>query len=301
LNAADGKVQWSKSLPKEYEASVPAWGWAAAPFIDDDRLFVLVGGEGSAVVAFDKNSGKQLWKALTTEEIGYCPPVVIEAGGAKQLIVWLSESINSLDPATGRIYWTQRYPTSRPPTRPAVNIASPRRLDDLLFFTSAYHGPMMLKLDANKPAATLAWKGKSDRMDRPDGLHSLMSTPVLKDGHIFGVCANGELRCLNAQTGQQLWETYEAVGGEKTDCGTVFLVPQGDRFILFNDQGDLIIAKLSPKEYREIDRARILEPMQTPRGRNAVWSHPAFARQCVFARNEKELVCVSLAGATASQ
>jgi len=100
---------------------------------------------------------------------------------------------------------------------------------------------------------------------------------------------------LEATTGKQLWSTYEATGGEKTDCGTAFIVPQGDRFVLFNDSGDLILAHLSPKGYQEIDRAHILEPLQEARNRQVVWSHPAFAHQCVFARNEKEIVCVSLA------
>jgi hypothetical protein len=103
------------------------------------------------------------------------------------------------------------------------------------------------------------------------------------------------LRCLDAATGKELWMTYDAVGGKKTDCGTAFLVPQGDRFVLFNDQGELILAALTPAGYKEIDRARILEPVQAARGRHTVWSHPAFARRCVFARNDKEVVCVSLA------
>jgi len=85
------------------------------------------------------------------------------------------------------------------------------------------------------------------------------------------------------------------VGGQKADCGTAFLVPQGDRFVVFNDSGDLILAELSPKGYKEIDRTRILQPVEEARGRQVVWSHPAFAERCVFARNEKEIVCVSLA------
>jgi outer membrane protein assembly factor BamB len=295
LDAAAGRLVWSKNLVTAYEPDVPVWGWAASPLLDGDLLYCLVGGEDSAVVAFHKGTGREVWKALTTEEIGYSPPVLLEAGGRRQLIVWLSETINSLDPATGRVYWTQKYPTSGPPQRPAVNIATPRRLGDLLFFTSAYHGPMMLKLDPDKPAARLVWKGKSNRMERPDGLHSLMPTPVLKGGHVYGVCANGELRCLNAETGKQVWQTYAATGGQKTYCGTAFLVPQGDRFVLFNDHGELILAELSPKGYKEIDRAQILDPVQFAGGRNVVWSHPAFARRCVFARNDKELVCVSLA------
>src|SRR5262249_34647526 len=159
---------------------------------------------------------------------------------------WLSDSIHSLDPATGQVYWTQRYPADRQPQRPAVSIATPRFLDDLLFVTSYYHGPMMLKLAADKPAATLFWRGKSNNPQRPDGLHSLLSTPVLKDGHIYGIGANGELRCFRAADNKQLWQTYAALGGKRAEWGAAFLVPQGDRFVLFNELGDLILAELTP-------------------------------------------------------
>jgi hypothetical protein len=79
--------------------------------------------------------------------------------------------------------------------------------------------------------------------------------------------------------------------------GNAFIVEQGDRFILFNEQGDLIIAKLTPKGYQEIDRANILVPTNTmamPKGRRVIWSHPAFANRCVYARNDKEIICVSM-------
>jgi outer membrane protein assembly factor BamB len=247
------------------------------------------------VVAFHKDTGKEVWKALTTEEIGYSPPMIYEAGGKRQLIIWLSESLNALDPATGKVYWTQAYPEGVPVQRPAVNIATVRKMNDLLFISSFYHGPMMLKLAADKPEARVLWKGKSNNPAKPDGLHTTMATPFLKDGYIYGTCANGELRCLEASTGKQMWETLAAVGGKPADCGTAFLIPQDDRFVIVNDSGDLILAELSPKGYKEIDRARILEPVQEARGRHVVWSHPAFAHRCVFARNDKEIICVSLA------
>ena len=296
LDAATGKVRWAKELLKEYNLdSPPVWGFAAHPLLDGNRLITLVGGKGSAVVAFDKDNGKELWRALSSEEVGYSPPMIYEAGGKRQLIIWLSESINSLDPATGKVYWTEQYPADREPQRPAVNIATVRHMGDLLFISTFYHGPMMLKLASDHPAATVLWRGKSNNPERPDGLHILMAAPVLKDGYIYGVCANGELRCLKADTGRQLWETYEATGRKKTDCSSAFLVPNGDRFIIFNDQGDLILAELTPKGYHEIDRARILEPLHAARGRMVVWSHPAFAHKCVFARNDKEMICLSLA------
>jgi outer membrane protein assembly factor BamB len=296
LNAATGKVRWARRLVPDYRLDgPPVWGYAGHPLLDGDLLYSLVGGEGSAVVAFHKDTGAEVWKALTTEEVGYSPPMIYKAGGKRQLIVWLSESVNSLDPATGKVYWTVKYPANGRPKRPAVNIATVRRAGDLLFFSSFYHGPLMLKLAADRPAASVLWRGKSNDPERPDGLHTLMAAPVLKGGYIYGVCAMGELRCLEAATGKQRWQTYAATGKEATDCSTVFLVPQGDRFVLFNDQGDLILADLSPKGYHEIDRAHILDPVQAARGRMVVWSHPAFANRCVFARNDRELVCVSLA------
>jgi hypothetical protein len=76
-------------------------------------------------------------------------------------------------------------------------------------------------------------------------------------------------------------------------------VPQGDRFVLFNDSGELILANVTPKRYTEIDRARIVEPVEASRGRQVVWAHPAFANRCVFARNNQEMVCVSLAASAA--
>src|SRR5262249_12553355 len=179
----------------------------------------------------------------------------------------------------------------------AVNIATVQRMNDLLFLSTYYHGSMALKLAADKPAAEVLWRGKSHNPNKPDGLHIMMATPVLKDGHIYGVCANGELRCLPADTGKQVWETSAATCGKKTDCASAFLVPQGDHFFIFNDQGDMILADLTPNGYKEIDRAHILEPVQEARGRNVVWSHPALARRCVFARNDKELICLSLADA----
>ena len=69
---------------------------------------------------------------------------------------------------------------------------------------------------------------------------------------------------------------------------------QGDRFFIFNEKGDLIIARLTPKGYEEISRAHILEPTNVMPGRPVVWSHPAFANKCVYARNDKEIVCISL-------
>jgi outer membrane protein assembly factor BamB len=295
LDAATGKVHWSKSLAKEYKMRLPVWGYAAHPLIDGERLFCLVGGEDHAVAAFDKNTGKELWHALSVKEVGYAPPVLIEAGGKRQLIVFHTEAVNSLDPATGKVYWSQPFP-GREPERPGITISTPQLAGDLLYLTSPHHGSLMMKLAADKPAASVLWRSKDkSNIGRTDALHSMMSTPALKDGYVYGVCVAGELRCLKAGTGERVWQTHDATGGRRALGATAFLVRQGDRFFIFNDAGDLILARLTPKGYEEVSRAHLLEPTLFSRGRDVVWSHPAFANRCVYVRNDKEIICVSLA------
>ncbi len=296
LDAKDGKVIWSREFKKDFNAKTPLWGFSANPLLDGNRLICLVGGEGSVAVAFDKDTGKELWRALTAKEPGYCPPMIFQAGGKRQLIVWHPESLNSLDPETGKVFWSEPFAV-----RSGLTVPTPRVLGDKLFITSFYNGPMMLKLAADKPAAEVVWRGTSNNERNTDKLHAIMCTPWLEDGHIYGVCSYGQLRCLKADTGERLWETFKATGATGENGGRndrwahAFLIKQADRFFIANEKGDLIIAKLSPQGYEEVSRAHLLEPTGNAGARPVVWSHPAFANKRAYMRNDKELICVDLA------
>src|SRR5438046_6107804 len=120
------------------------------------------------------------------------------------------------------------------------------------------------------------------------------STPVVEDGIIYGIDQPGQLRAVRLTTGERLWETLAATtGGKPASSATAFLVKNGDRYFIFNELGELIVGKLTPEQYEEISRAKLLEPTQPVFGRMVVWSHPAFANKCMFARNDKEIICVS--------
>jgi hypothetical protein len=114
------------------------------------------------------------------------------------------------------------------------------------------------------------------------------------------------LTAVDVATGKRLWETPDATlgGTRRGKHGTAFLVrhePAGSpavastRTWIFSETGDLILATLSPAGYRELGRQHLLDPTNECFGREVVWSHPAFAGRCVYARNDRELVCVSLA------
>ena len=291
LDATTGKEIWARDFKKDFNVQTPTWGFAGHPLIDGAKLICLAGGEGSVAVAFDKETGKELWRALSAQEPGYSPPVIYEAGGARQLIVWHPQALNSLDPESGALHWAEQVNA-----RSGLSVAMPRKMGDLLFVTSFYNGSLMMRLEAGKAAATKLWQSKKVSEKETDALHTIMCTPFLQDGYIYGVCSYGQLRCLKAETGERIWETFAATtDGKPVRWANAFLVKNGERFFLFNEKGDLIIAKLTPSGYEESSRAHLLEPTNTDPGRAVVWSHPAFANRCVYARNDKEIICVLMA------
>jgi outer membrane protein assembly factor BamB len=293
LDAQDGKLIWSKNYVRDFGLTMNPWGMAAAPLVDGPRLIVLPGGKDSAgVMALDCRTGAEIWRALDLPDPGYSAPMIVACGGVRQLLVWAPTGLYGMDPASGKVFW--REPAD---VKMAHTIASPafdpqRRL---VFVTSFFNGPMMVRLDAASPLATLLWKGssQSELPNRTEGLHGLMSTPVFRDGFLYGVCSYGKLRCLEAETGRRVWETLAPVGESR--WATAFLTPHEDRFFLFTERGELILARLSPKGYEELGRMPIVEPTMKAGRRMVVWSPPAFAGRCMFARNDKEIVCVDLA------
>jgi len=286
LDAVKGTLVWACELKKEYNAKTPMWGYSGSPLVDGRKVICIVGGKDNAVVALDKDTGKEIWKALSSSEAGYSSPTIIHAGGKRQLIVWHPEAINGLDPETGKPYWSAEVKPSH-----KMSIMTPRHGGAYLYVGGIVTIGLALKLDNNKPGVEEAYRGESKK-----GIFPVNSTPVVEGELLYGVSQQGELMAVRLATGEQLWESLKATTGErKVNNATAFLVKNGDRYFLFNDTGHLIIAKLSPKGYEEISRFKLLEPTNSAFDRTVVWSHPAFAQRCIFARNDKEIVCASLA------
>ncbi len=285
LDAKTGAVVWKKDFKADYGAKTALWGYCSHPLVDGQTVYSVVGGEGSCVVAFDKDTGKELWKALTAEEQGYSAPTIIEAGGTRQLIVWHGTSINSLDPATGKRNWVVKMEAAY-----RMSIMTPKMDGNLLFAAGEGAGnAVMLELGKDAPTAKELWRAK-----KTTAMFPINMTPFFEGGYLYGVDMTGELRCVEAKTGKRVWESLVPFNDKANKAATAFIVKNGDRFVLFTENGDLIFANLSPKGYEEISRAKIIEPNTTAFRRTVVWTHPAFAAGCVFVRNEQEIVCVSL-------
>lgn len=291
LSANDGSVIWKKSFEKDFNASAPLWGFSGHPLVLNDMVVALVGGENQAVVAFDLKTGDVKWKALSCSDAGYCPPVIVEAGGAKQLIIWHPEAVASLNPKDGSVYWTV-------PLKPdfGMSIGRPQVQGDKMFIAGVMRTSLMLELDSKKPAAKEIWRGEAAKSLYPGNV-----TNMWGDGVIFG-CDHGmgSLMAIDAKTGERLWETFEPVRPDETRkirAGSTFLTlhkPTGHYF-LFGETGNLSIGEMDRKGYRSKGRMHVLEPTTTAFGRQVVWSYPAYANRTVYMRNDKELVAVDIA------
>ena len=296
LDAATGRVIWSKDFKKDYAAPTPLWGFCGHPLVDGNRLVCLVGGEGSVAVAFDKDTGRELWRALSASESGYCPPSIIESAGVRQLVIWDADNLNSLDPATGIVLWSQPLKPSYGMSIMAPRVATTKQ-GQVLFASGIGRVAALYSLAADKPGASIAWRGEPK-----SAVYCANSTPFINGDTLYGCdCDTGFLTAVDLATGKRLWETGEpTLGNRRGRHGTAFLVRQGsdssdDRTWLFSETGDLVLARLTPAAYEELGRMHLLAPTNECFGREVVWSHPAFANRCIFARNDREIVCVSLA------
>ena len=298
LEVETGEVIWEKHYIAELDSFVPTWGVASSPIVDGDHLISVVGAEpGGVVVAFDKRTGEEVWRALdVVGEMGYGQPIIIEAGGARQLIVWHAAALVSLNPATGELYWEETWEAGA-----GMSVATPVHSGNYLLVTQFYRGSLMMRLDQDRPTASLLWKGqsRSEMPDQTDGLHSLITTPLIIGDHVYGVGSYGELRGLDATTGERLWMSDQMVAQGR--WGSAFMVKQGDRYFVNNDDGFLIIAEFTPDGYVEHGRTRLIEPTGSAgygparrQDRVINWTHPAYANRHIVHRNDNEIIRASL-------
>jgi outer membrane protein assembly factor BamB len=293
LTGDSGTVLWEKDLNAEYQIRLPIWGIAASPLIEGDLVIVHIGGKDNAsMVAFDKRSGKERWRALD-DKASYSAPIVIQQAGKRVLVCWTGERVVGINPLNGRLYW--EYPFA--PFRMVINIASPVLSGNYLFMSGFYDGSLLLKLNPDELTAEKVWRrrGKSEKENETDALHCCISTPLIEGEYIYGVDSYGQLRCLDLHTGDRIWESLEAVPVDR--WSNIHMVKHEQEVWMFTERGDLVISRLSPQAYTEISRTHLIEPTEKQLGRRGgvCWSHPAYADRHIFVRNDKELLCVNLA------
>jgi len=280
VDAKTGDLLWQKDMTREYQAS--GFSCRSSPLIENNLLILTVGAKpNAAFMAFDKDTGKEIWKSLN-EELTNASPNVISAGGARQLILWTQTSLSSLNPATGQLLWREHLITdnnsaaSTPIFNPDTNLL--------------LAGGIVMKLDPQKPAATVLWPADKARAKRILGD---TSTPFLRGNEIFWLNPGKDFACLDATTGKELWKTDKLTPTKNGN--EINLTPCEDVVFIYTDEGNLISAQLTRDGYKELGRAHLIDPTYPYGDRKVNWSGPAYANGKIFVRSDKELICASLA------
>jgi hypothetical protein len=292
LDCTNGKLLWEKNIGKEYQ--VAEMSARPSPLIEGPLLIVCTGAKpGASVIALNKLTGKEVWKTLD-DSVSNSSPIVITAAGKRQLIVWSNNSLASLDPATGKIYWREPMNTSG-----NDSAATPVFENGKLLVSG-----LMVDVSADPPEPIFLWPEIRTPSKR---VLSNTSTPVMDGDYFYTARGLGELVCLDAKSGRDIWSTNGITALKNGAMIDITLLapepPKGgqknaltNRVLLFTDEGNLIWAELSPSGYRGLSRAHLIDPTWPFAERKFVYAPPAFANGHVFARSEDEVVCAALSG-----
>ncbi|MBI1832993.1 MAG: PQQ-like beta-propeller repeat protein [Planctomycetes bacterium] len=273
LSLDKGEKIWTRSLTQDYKTSLGYFGIGTSTVIEQGMVLVNVGGKQAGIVAFDLDSGKELWKA-TGDPGSYASPVVCTIDGARLAVFFTRTGAVVLDPKTGAVRYQQRW---RSRMDASVNGASPLVIGDLAFFSSSYDtGALLLKL--RKDGAEKVW-------EHSEIMSNHFNTCIHHDGHLYGFDGRVDsrtaptLRCFELKTKKMKWE--------KEDFGNGPMILAEGRLILLTEKGELCLLQATPQAYRELGRVTLLNA-------GAVRAHPALAGGRLYARDQKKLVCVDL-------
>ncbi len=290
LNAETGAIIWKKDPGTDYDIGMPIWGITSSPLIEADLVIVQLGGRPDAcIVGLDAETGEERWRALS-DDASYSAPIIVERAGNRVLICWTGEHIVGLDPVNGAVHWKHELP----PAKMVINVPTPVIDGNRMFLSGFYDGSYLFNLGDDGLSAELVWARRGRSELKTDALHAMISNPLIQGDYIYGFDSYGEFRCLDMKTGDRVFEDLTLV--PKDRWATVHTVRNGDRYWMFNDQGEIIITTLSPDGVNEISRAKVIEPTpgQLNRGSGVSWSHPAYANRHAFIRSDTELICVNL-------
>lgn len=263
LNTKDGKVVWSKDFAKDYGSTEPKWGFSGSALIQKNWVLMEVGGPGASVVAWDKATGKEVWKS-GDDPAAYSSLIVFTLGGETCLAQFPKDNFVARKLKDGKELWRTPWKTQY-----GVNAATPIIQGDELFLSSGYNfGCALLKM--TPAGATDVWRNKNMR--------NHVATCVLWAGHLYGFDMDA-LKCLDWKTGDVKWETKAYGKGS--------LILADGKLILFGQQGKLGMAEASPAGFKELASAQVLSGKDT-------WAHPALANGKLFLRAGEKLACFQL-------
>ncbi len=275
FNIKDGKELWKVNVPSSLKGEASEYGMSCSPLIVGNMVVVHTGNADAAVGAFDTKSGKNLWKSATGKA-GYSSPIFVTLAGKEQIVTLTADAAFGLEAADGNVLWKFPFPTEYD-----CNTACPVQLgeSEVLISAGENHGAAVLQITANgqKLSAEEVWSsyGKDSQ------LRAEWQTPVIHDGHLYGLDNSGSagpitnLVCIRLKDHETVWQ--------KARFGKSNLILADGKLFLTTMSGEVVIVEASPKAFKELGRATIMETTRQA---------PSLSNGFLFVRDDKEVLCI---------
>jgi outer membrane protein assembly factor BamB len=267
----DGRVHWRRHLSKDFGVPIPTWGASATPLLVDDLLIVHPGAPTAAIAALDAATGVVRW-ATPGRPAAYASPILVEAGGTRQIVGYDKSSLGGWDVMTGKRLWELVPPVDRD-----FNVPTPIAVEGGIIVASENNGTRHYRFDAkgrleSKPVAICA------------DLTPDTATPVVSAGRLFG--AHPGLRCLDIRQGlRTVWHQVEGLDGDFAS-----LIADDERVLVVTLGGELLLLDARADGFSVLSRSRVFEDeVET-------YSHPALVGSRLYLRGGTSVVCLDLDG-----
>ena len=266
VESETGGTVWRHDLRDEYGASGPNWGFSTSPRVFGNLLLVEAGGRDAALVAFDKRTGNEVWRAAG-DPPGYSTPLLVEIGGRHQAVFFTGSRIIGVNPTSGAFLWGLPWETTF-----GVNAATPIFVPpDKIFVSSGYGvGAALLRVgpDAQNAVETV-WRTRE--------MKNQFSSSIRVDDYIYGF-DNSILECIELNRGERMWRARGHGQGS--------LLYADEHLIVLGDRGSLTLVRLSPGEYLPVAQTQVF--------RSRTWTAPTLSNGVLYLRDEQELVALAL-------
>jgi outer membrane protein assembly factor BamB len=265
-----GERRWSENTAQTFGVPKGFFGAAGSPLVENGRVMANVGGAKAGIVAFNAKTGKVEWTS-TGDAASYSSPVAATIAGQRYAVFLTRAGLAGVDPGSGAVKFQRAW---RARANASVNAATPVVVDNLIFISAEYGpGAGVLRLDGS--TLTEVWSSN-------DVLSNHYATSVYADGVLYGFHGRQEfgqtLRAVDFRTGRVRWSE------EKFGAGTVTLA--GDQLIVMREDGELMLAPVTPAGFKPTARARVLPA--------TVRAYPAIDAGFFFVRNDNTLICLDL-------
>lgn len=269
LDAANGKLLWRKDpFPKV----VPRFFAATSPIVVDGMCITQQGGQGNgAVIAYDLASGNEKWR-WGQEGPDYGSPILVTVEGTKQIVTPTEKGVVGLAAADGKLLWELPFA----PVKMAYNAATPIVDGQTIYYAGKGRGTKAIRIEkgAEGFAAKELWSNAE--------LGVQFSTPVLRDGFLYGLSDGGNLFCINAQTGLTAWKD-----GTQLDRGGFGpVLSAGSCIMALPSNAELIVFKPSDNGYSEIAKIKV--------SATAVYATPVIAGNRIYVKDQDNVTLLTL-------